>query len=165
MAYPYGGYPPGYMPGYYAPGAAMPDQLAQLRAAQQPAMQQPAMQPVPPAQQPGQSPIIWVQGEAGAKSYMVAPGASVMLMDSEQSAFYIKTADASGMPSMRAFDYVERTAQSQPVQAAQPQGVEYVTRQEFDALAARLDAMTIREAPPKGRRQAKEEPANGEPTV
>ena len=34
-----------------------------------------------PAQQGGS--IIWVQGESGAKSYMVAPGNTVQLWDSE----------------------------------------------------------------------------------
>ena len=54
--------------------------------------------------------IIWVQGEEGAKAYMVAAGNSVLLMDSENSAFYIKSTDASGMPlPLRVFDYKERT--------------------------------------------------------
>lgn len=59
--------------------------------------------------------ILWVQGEAGAKSWAVAPGKSVMLMDSESNTFYIKSSDTSGMPMpLRIFDYKERTAQ--PVQ-------------------------------------------------
>lgn len=125
-------YQPGYMPSYYQMGqpSAMPDQLAQLRQNYQ---------------QPQQSaPIIWVQGEEGAKAYMVAAGNSVLLMDSENSVFYIKSTDASGMPQpLRVFDYTERTAaQKQPTQAAQVQADEFVTRAEFDALAARFDALT-----------------------
>lgn len=85
-------YQPGYMPNYYPMGqqmpSAMPDQLTQLRQAAYP-QQQPAQQ---------SSPIIWVQGEEGAKAYMVAAGNSVLLMDSENSTFYIKSTDASGMP-------------------------------------------------------------------
>lgn len=162
MAY-YGPYNPGYMPGYYAQGAAMPDQLAQLRAAQQmgPTMQQGGqMPPQPmPAQQQAGSGIIWVQGEAGAKSYMVAPGNSVLLMDSEGSTFYLKSADANGMPGMRTFDYAERTAA--PVQQAQAPAADYVTREEFNALAAKLEAMTA----PSRRRGAKEDAENAEPTV
>ncbi|MDE5765335.1 MAG: hypothetical protein K2N49_02010 [Ruminococcus sp.] len=42
--------------------------------------------------------VIWVQGEAGAKSYLVAPGQTVWLMDSENLVFYIKSTDPSGMP-------------------------------------------------------------------
>lgn len=130
-------YQPGYMPSYYQMGqqmpSAMPDQLAQLRQAAYP--QQTAQQ---------SSPIIWVQGEEGAKAYMVAAGNSVLLMDSENSTFYIKSTDASGMPQpLRVFDYSERTtSQKQPAQTMQTPKEEYVTRQEFDALAARFDALT-----------------------
>lgn len=53
--------------------------------------------------------INWVQGESGAKSFLMAPNTTVMLMDSERDVFYIKTSDASGMPlPLRVFDYKER---------------------------------------------------------
>ena len=134
----------GYQPNFFTP-QPMPDQLQQLRMGQQPMMQQTP----PPAQQSG---LIWVQGEAGAKSYMVANGGSVLLMDSESQTFYLKTADASGMPSMRVFDYHERTAQ--PPAATPP--TDYVTREEFNALSARLDAMTAK--PGKKQKEAADEP-------
>lgn len=53
--------------------------------------QQPVQMPVQPAQQPQQNNngILWVSGEVGAKSYLVAPGTSVLLMDSESEKFYI----------------------------------------------------------------------------
>lgn len=133
--------PYGYQPGYY--GQAMPDQLAQLR---QNAYQQPMMgQATQPTQ--GTPSIIWVQGEEGAKAYMVAAGNSVLLMDSENSAFYIKSTDASGMPlPLRVFDYKERTtAAKTPPQTAQQTGVEFVTRAEFNALAARCAALEKQE--------------------
>ena len=129
MAYPqYSGY---LQPQTYYPQQPQPmDQLGYLRQQQ---MQQPATA----------ASLIWVQGEAGAKAYPVAPGSSVILMDSESNVFYIKSADQSGMPMLRAFDYVERAAvRSTPVQAAQmPQG-DYVTRAEFDALRAEIAALT-----------------------
>lgn len=90
--------------------APVPDRLAQLRQnqMQQPMIPGPAQpQPTPPAPQ---SNPIWVQGEEGAKAYMVAPGSSVMLMDSENTVFYLKSSDQSGMPlPLRIFDYTERT--------------------------------------------------------
>lgn len=49
--------------------------------------------------------IIWVQGEAGAKSYLVAPNTTVQLWDSEEQVIYLKSADASGMPAMKILDY------------------------------------------------------------
>lgn len=137
------GYP--YQPNYFVPGQPAPDQLQQLRMAQQP------MQPMQQQQQPqqqNQSSLIWVQGEAGAKSYMVANGNSVLLMDSESQTFYLKSADASGMPSMRVFDYHERASQKPQPHAATPTA-DYVTREEFNALSSRLDAMTAKQAKKK----------------
>lgn len=134
FGYGYGGYPAG---GYYAP--PMPDQLAQLRQGQYA-----PMQPVQQTQtaQPVSNGINWCQGEEGAKAWLVAPGTTVMLMDSDGSSFYLKSADASGMPQpLRIFDYVERTAPKTPVQASLNSDVEYVTRADFDALAARADAL------------------------
>lgn len=65
------------------------------------------MQMPNPQQQPN-SGLIWVQGEAGAKSYLVAPNTTVMLMDSETQRFYLKSSDASGMPlPLRTFEYAE----------------------------------------------------------
>ena len=118
----------GYMP------QAMPDQLAQLRAQQ-------FTPPTPPPSAP-----IWVQGEAGAKSYLVAPGQSLILMDSEAEVFYIKSTDASGVPQpLRTFDYKERaTGVSRPSQAAQMPIEQFVTRAEFDALAAKIAELTAK---------------------
>lgn len=84
--------------------------------------------------------IVWVQGEVGAKSYPVAPGHSVLLMDSENSVFYIKTLDSSGMPlPLRTFDYNERLAATvPPANIPGTANPEYITRQEFDAVIARL---------------------------
>lgn len=123
---PYYGYQPMYQP-YQPP---MADQLAQLRNSYQPQAQ------VPQASQ--QSPILWVQGEEAAKAYMVAPGATVLLMDSEGQSFYLKSTDPQGMPlPLRIFDYVERTAQK-PLEQPQISTGEFVTRREFEALSARV---------------------------
>lgn len=146
MAYP-NFYNP-YQQPYYQP--PVPDQLAQLRQGQ---YQPPA---APQAQQ--NNPIIWVQGEEGAKAYMVAAGNSVMLMDSESSSFYIKSTDASGMPlPLRVFDYTERTAAPKTAPAAPQMAQEYVTRSEWEALAARVDALAAPSAPEKKSTQKKED--------
>lgn len=58
--------------------------------------------------QQSSSQLIWVQGEAGAKSYLLSPGNTVALWDSEAQTIYLKSADASGMPSMRVLDYTIR---------------------------------------------------------
>lgn len=62
----------------------------------------------------GQSPLMnpssgitWVQGEVGAKAYPVGAGNSVLLMDSDDKYFYIKSADVSGMPTLHKYFYSE----------------------------------------------------------
>ena len=98
-------------------------------------------------QQQNDNGILWVQGEAGAKSWAVAPGKSVMLMDSESNTFYIKSSDQSGMPMpLRIFDYTERTQQVQhtePQIQIQPQQqatvqADYITREEFEKRIAEI---------------------------
>lgn len=99
-------------------------------------MQMPQMvNPPVQAQQPqaNQSSLIWVQGEAGAKSYMVAPNATVMLMDSETQRFYLKSSDASGMPlPLRVFEYTETTKAGATAPAVDLST--YATRAELEAF-------------------------------
>ena len=57
--------------------------------------------------------IIWVQGESGAKSYLVAPNNTVQLWDSESQTIYLKSADGSGMPSIKILDYTIRNDQKE----------------------------------------------------
>ena len=81
--------------------------------------------------------INWVQGEAGAKSYAIAPGQHVLLMDSENNVFYIKSSDGSGMPMpLRIFDYTERTQQQKQTNAQTNN--EYITRKEFEKRLSEL---------------------------
>lgn len=90
--------------------------------------------------------ILWVQGEAGAKSWAVAPGKSVMLMDSESNTFYIKSSDNSGMPMpLRIFDYTERNkqqqAQSQAINHREIDTSQFVTREELETKLNEILAM------------------------
>ena len=135
----------GYQYPYYGTQPPMADNLAQLRMnanQMQNAVVQPSMPSQPMQQQSSQ--IIWVSGEAGAKSYLVAPGNTVMLLDAENSVFYLKSADASGMPlPLRIFDYKERSVMPQQVvggsvSAEQFNPDRFVTREEFDELKASI---------------------------
>ena len=93
-------------------------------------------QPVQQQPQP-QNGIIWVQGEAGAKSYLVAPNTTVQLWDSEAQTIYLKSADASGMPSMKILDYTIREQGGQNVPTLVQDN--YVTRDEFNAFAEKVE--------------------------
>lgn len=100
----------------------------------------------PYTQQP-QGGVIWVQGEAGAKAYMVAAGNNVLLLDSDNPVFYIKSTDQSGMPlPLRIFDYTERAQAGKTAPAAQSPQTEYITRSEFEAAIERLTPSKKRKA-------------------
>ena len=135
----------GYQYPYYGAQPPMADNLAQLRMnanQMQNAVSQPSMSQQPMQQQSSQ--IIWVSGEAGAKSYLVAPGNTVMLLDAENSVFYLKSADASGMPlPLRIFDYKERTTAAQQAfggsVATETVNLDnFVTREEFERRMASI---------------------------
>lgn len=115
---------PMYQTAYQPP---LMDNLMQMRSQQQPKQAAP------------QSGMIWVQGEAAAKAYLVAAGNTVPLWDSESQCIYLKSVDQSGMPSMRILDYKERAA----APAVSP--AEYVTRKEYDDLAAKVAALAAKE--------------------
>ena len=85
------------------------------------------------SQQQTNSSIIWVQGEAGAKSYYVAPNTTVQLWDSETQTIYLKSADASGMPSMKVLRYKIEEPQATPTD-----GTGYATRSDIDSLMAQI---------------------------
>lgn len=95
-------------------------------------------------QQQMQSNLNWVQGEAAARAWLVAPNNTILLMDSESKRFYIKSADAAGMPSMRIFEYTEIGNQT----PTNPVGnVEFVSKDEFEMLKGRIDALEKMETP------------------
>lgn len=146
MAY---GYQPYYTP-YQPYQPPMPDQLAQLRAGQYQPMQN---MPQQPPQQQNSTQIVWVPGGQAAFEYPVAPNSAVALWDSTAPVIYLKQADASGKPTTKVYDLVERTAPASPTQTPQAPAVEYATREQLDALAARVDAL-IAPKPEKARKEA-----------
>ena len=100
-----------------------------------------------PIYQPQQNGIIWVSGEAGAKAYMIAPNTTVQLWDSESQTIYLKSADASGMPSFKILDYTIREAQNQPNNAtlvSEDKLHTYATKDEIRAISDRLTALSDR---------------------
>ena len=119
---------PYYQNPYYP--QPMPDNLMQMRQQQ---MMQPAPPPVP------QNPVAtggvqWVSSEQEARGYLIAPNSAVALWDSTAPTVYLKQSDASGKPTLKIYDLVERA--ETPRTAPKEKGVEFVTREEFDRLAA-----------------------------
>ena len=128
---------PNYYPNMYQYGYNYPQQQSQQMPQAYGVSQAP--QPVQPS---GQSGIIWVQGEAGAKSYMVPPGSTVQLWDSEAQVIYVKSADASGMPSMKIIDYKIRD-DSAPVGRAGSQEGRYATKDDIAHLRSEIEQIRM----------------------
>lgn len=83
--------------------------------------------------------IIWVQGEAGAKSYLVAPNSTVQLWDSEAQKIYLKSADASGMPNIRVLEYTFKDGSNS--NALSGQNSEFASKSEVNALKEEINAL------------------------
>ena len=114
-----------------------------------PQYQQPFQQQIPQMpqmqQQSQTTGIIWVSGEAGARGYMVSPNTTVQLWDSDQQVIYLKSADASGMPSLKILDYTirDQAPKNTPMSVSNAAAVnpsDYVTKTEFDDLKMKFEA-------------------------
>lgn len=120
------------------------DRLAQLQNQYQQSINVPQM----PQQQVNQG-LLWVSGEVGAKSYLVAPNSTVLLMDSDSSRFYLKSADNAGMPNLRIFEYREVTGTPQNAPQATNTDLKdldskYVKREEYEGLKRQYESIMER---------------------
>ena len=108
-------------------------------------------QPMYQYQQPVQNQntgLIWIQGEQAAKSYLVAPNNTVALFDSEAQSIYLKSADASGMPSIKVLDYTIRDSSKNPsntpVIAQDGNNTTYATKAEIQTVMEQITALRDR---------------------
>lgn len=126
--------------GSYYPGSYQNSYYPQI---QMPVIQQP--------QQNNGNSIVWVQGEAGAKSYLVAPNTTVTLWDTESQTIYVKSADATGMPTMKILDYTMRTDAPQ-VAKIQPLS-EYASKEDVDYLKNEIEALRAKFSEMEGKKK------------
>ena len=90
-------------------------------------------------QQQNNNGMIWVVGETGADSYLVAPGQTVLLWDSTAPVIYLKSADNMGIPSKKILDYTERGATPQKA-VISPQN-DYATKDEVSLLKEEIESL------------------------
>ena len=138
--YGYNTYPSGYTPysygsyPQYQPTPQMPQQPMMQNAQQASQTMQP--QTVVPA---SPSSIIWIGSDKDAMLYPVAPNNAVALWNQNAPVVYLKQADASGKPSMKIYDLVERT--ETPVESQNENGVKttaYATKEELGAVVGAI---------------------------
>ena len=98
-------------------------------------------QPVVQQNTQSQSGLNWIQGEQSAKSYLVAPNSSVVLFDSEAQTIYIKSADASGMPSMKILDYSIRDINKASPAPITGESETYATKDDLAGINDQIKAL------------------------
>lgn len=101
-------------------------------------------QPYQPQYQPQntQNSIIWVSGVQEAQMYPVAPNNAVALWEQNGKTIYLKSADATGKPTLRAYDLVERTETAQ-IAREQQEGkiMDYALKSDLDTITAAIAAI------------------------
>lgn len=90
---------------------------------------------------PATNDMIWVQGLAGAKAYLVAPNTTVTLWDSERKTLYLKSCDSAGVPSMKILNYTEcaENGGKSPTDGFDGEGNAQPTLDRINALNGRFD--------------------------
>ena len=73
--------------------------------------------------------IVWISSEREAAMYPVAPNNAVTLWNQNEPVVYLKTADATGKPTLKTYDLVERV--EKPVER-QAEG--FATKEELAAV-------------------------------
>lgn len=114
-----------------------------------PVSYQPIMQPQMQTQmqthtaQPSTSGIIWVSGLNEAQMYPVAPNNAVALWEQSGKVIYLKSADATGKPTMRVYDLVERAETSSQVTTAKSENLpSYATKDDLGAIIGAVKTLT-----------------------
>lgn len=108
----------------------------------------PQMQPMP-QMQPTQQPfdlLISVSGKDGANAFQMPPNSRAVLFDTKEDILYKVTTDGAGYKTVQEFDFKPREQQEQKQDMTG-----YVSKADFDALAARVDQL---EPKPRQRKAA-----------
>ena len=88
-----------------------------------------------PTQPQSQNTFVWVQGEDAAMKFPVAPGNTVVLIDSDKPVMYMKTTDLSGRPQPMEIRYLVNKEDYEKIQNGgnfSSNSDEYVTKAVFE---------------------------------
>lgn len=80
--------------------------------------------------------MIWVKGESEARNYPVQPNSTIPLWDNETQTIYLKSVDASGMPTMKTLKYT--IDEQKEAEIPTPNYTDCVTKADFDDFAEKV---------------------------
>lgn len=84
--------------------------------------------------------IIWVNSEEEAQTYPVAPNNAVTLWQTNKPVVYLKQADASGKPTLTAYDLVERKNESSPLPSGDKK---YLVAEDLEPIKEAIEKLSI----------------------
>lgn len=96
-----------------------------------------------PQQQTPMNQYAYVNGIEGAKSYLMQPNQTVMLMDSDSPICYMKSANGMGQSTLRYFKLVEVSESDLKANQNTNINTDYVSKAEFEALSKRMDELSM----------------------
>ena len=145
----YGNYAPFYRGGFFNPmqTPTMPQMADNQNQFAQPYQQPIQTNPAPiPIQTQPTNDMLFVLNENEASAYPVAPNNSVVLWDKNNKTFYIKTANAQGIPSMQIYDFTERIdkAKNEHTTHKCTCGDKYATKEQINDLRGKIDDLTAK---------------------
>ncbi len=76
----------------------------------------------------------YVNGIEGAKAYLMNPNQTMLLMDSDEPIFYLKTSNQLGQASIRIFEFKEVLQTTSNNQG-------YALKSDLEAIVSRLEAL------------------------
>ena len=85
-----------------------------------------------------QNTFVWIQGEEAARNYPVAPGNTVVLIESDKPIMYMKSADLSGRPQPMQIRYLVSEEDYRKIQNGRNDDT-YVTKEYFEKKMSELD--------------------------
>ncbi len=89
-----------------------------------------------------QNTFAWIQGEEAARNYPVAPGNTIVLIESDKPIMYMKSADLSGRPQPMQVRYLVSEEDYRKIQNGSNLQVNddtYVTKEYFEKKMSELD--------------------------
>ena len=98
---------------------------------------------VPQVAQPQGFQIQYVNDKKSAEAYQMPVNSSIILMDATMPRFYLKQTDASGMATIKAYDFQE----------VEEKPIEYVTKAEFETFKQKMKGANRNESANDVRKQ------------
>ena len=134
--------------GYYPQLQPMMVQYPQQQIVEQQPIQY-SQQTMGTQSHPNESYFIWVQGEAGAKSYPVARGTTVPLFDSEGDYVYFKSVDSNGVPLPLITKVISDPPHKEKIKVIEEETEKkdmnnYITKDVYDELKKKYEALENR---------------------